>query len=117
MERFLLVKCNACPKWHGNKYSEWGDCHYVISTLIPDWSDLRTRFGFPVRVPFDPHDAKYVDGRIGTPHPCDMGEGVKIHKCKEKDIWFDDDGNERTKTVTLHHYRTHKDYYCEYEEL
>jgi len=111
------VKCNECNRWCGSKYSEWGDCHYVVSTLIPDWNTYRTRFGFPVRLPFDPHDAKYVVGTIAKPHDCDLGDEVKIQKRKEKDIWFDDDGNERTRTVTLTFYRTYKDHYCGYEEM
>ena len=113
----MQVKYNECPRWQGTEYSEWADCNWVISDLIPDWQSLRTRFGFPCRTPFDAHDAKYVVGSIGKPHACDMGERVKIQKRKEKDIWFDDDGNERTKTVTLIFYRTHKDHYCGYEEM
>jgi hypothetical protein len=111
------VKCSECPRWTGRKYSKWSDCHYVVSTLIPNWSDLRTRFGFPVSTPFDPHDAKYLEESIPKPHSCDTPEGVRIQHVKEKDIWFDDEGHERTKTVRLDFYQTHKDYYCGYEEV
>ena len=111
------MKCNECLRWNGNRLSTWGDCNYVIGELVPNVKNLRNRFDFPFRVPFDAHDAKYFVERIPRPKKCDIPEGVRIHTRKEKDIVFDDDGNERTKVVRLDCYRTHKDYYCGYEEL
>jgi hypothetical protein len=84
---------------------------------LPDVDNIRDRFGFNMSLPFDPHDAKYFIEKIPRPHDCDIGDKVRIRTVKEKDIVFDDDGNERTKTVRLDYYQTHKDYYCGYEEV
>jgi hypothetical protein len=105
------VKCNECKRWQGRRdFSTWGNCHYVIRYLIPDFDNIRDRFGFNISLPFDPHDTKYLIDKMPTPHSCDLGDGVRIVTRKEKDTVYDDDGNERTKTVRL-------DYYCGYEEV
>ena len=111
------MRCSECPKWTGRRNSKWSDCYYVIGSLLPDVDCIRNRFGFGFRVPFDPHDAKYFLEKIPRPHDCDIPEGVKIVTVKEKDIWFDDDGNERTRNVRLDFYQTHKDHYCGWEEV
>jgi hypothetical protein len=111
------VRCNECPHWTGRRNSKWSDCYRVVGTLVPDFDRLYTRFGFLVVLPFDPHDTKYLLENLPRPHNCDIPEGVRIQSVKEKDIWFDDDGNERTKNVRLDFYQTHKDYYCGYEKM
>jgi len=107
------MNCSQCPRWQGR--TEWGDCNHVIGILMPEIYKMKTRFGWNFSTPFDPHDIKYFLEKI--PKPKQLPEGVKIHQRKEKDIVFDDEGNERIKTVRLNIYRTHKDYYCGYEEM
>ena len=111
------MRCSDCKYWQCpdrlRDTREWSDCNYVISTLIPNFYELKTRFGFNLSVPFSPHDTKYVVGPLGKPQSC---KGIKVQKRKEKDIWFDDLGNERTRIMNYTFYMTHKDYYCGCEE-
>jgi hypothetical protein len=108
------MSCAKCPRWQGTRRSTWADCNYVVCTLVPNWKRLRTRFGFPLRVPFDPHDCKYVDPLLRTvlEKRVVLPKGVRSETIKEDDIVYDDQGGERVGKVKVTYFQTRKDYDC-----
>jgi hypothetical protein len=115
------MSCKNCKYWHG-RGSDWGDCYRIIGQLNPNLFTCKDDFGNNFKTPFDPHDVKYFRYSLdfineykltcnGVPQVQRMC--YYVNKEKVKDIVYNDDYSERLGVLTLHYFRTHKDYKCE----
>lgn len=103
--------CKECPRWQGNRHSEWADCNWIRFKLQPELSRTMKRNGFTLRPPHDPHDAKYCDDMpklVVSPH-----WGVRVELVRVEDVVYDAEGNERKKMVMLPFFQTYKEYNCD----
>ena len=115
------MKCKNCKHWQGTKYSEWGDCYRVVSTLEPELENccLTNEYGTIVgrfTLPFDPHDAKYWTFNPFWSRLYDaigLVDGVRAIEETKDDIIFDHQNGERVGKLTLKFFQTHKEYECE----
>lgn len=122
-----METCKSCRFWQGTKYSQWADCNNVIAVLQPDLLKVKKYIDDDVwyyfKIPFDPHETKYwgynlefIDLHRGVTQKMQLPEGVKREVNRERDIWIDQFGNERTKTTKVCYFRTHETFNCEYWE-
>lgn len=122
-------QCKSCHWWQGTNYSYEADCYKVIAVLQPALLEVRKNMGdetcdlyYYWDVPFDPHNIKfwnYNDVFMDLYRKAMMmklPDGVKREIRLEQDIWMNQFGNERTKTVKVCYFKTHKTFNCEYFE-
>lgn len=111
------MKCKDCPRWQGIRYSHWADCHHIIFYMVPELGELVKYNGFKVTPPFDPHDFKYVDGtQVPNFHKIrSIPNGVRLQYEMTKDVWYNDNGEERIRNVKLPHFQTYKNFVCPLE--
>ena len=92
----------------------------MIGTIQPKLFEFESDIGDQFSVPFDPHDKKYYskckDFNTTYRHALRhlLPEGVSVDLAKERDLFFNEDGNPMFKVVHLDHLRTEKGFYCDY---
>jgi len=116
--------CKTCRHWTGTKYSQWADCSKVIATIQPRLLEIKKYVDDDIwyywSVPFDPHETKYWNysdvfiGLYRTATTMELPEGVGRETRIEQDIWMDQFGNERTKSVKMCYFMTHETFNCKY---
>lgn len=108
------MRCTDCPRWQGIRYSQWADCHYVAFKLLPELRKAKKYNGFTLTPPLDPHDFKYVFSEdIPNIHKIPpLPTGVRLEYRKEKDVWYNENGEERIRTVKYPYFQTRYDYDC-----
>lgn len=118
----MSSKCKTCRHWAGTKYSQWGGCSRVIAVLQPGLLEVRKYVDDDIwyywNVPADPHEVKYWNYNeqfmdlYTEATKMELPEGIGRETRIEDDIWMDQFGNERTKSVKMCYFMTHEFFNC-----